>query len=197
MAPLIFDIVEAKRAARERALALRAGCVPRLGAALARHVLADLQIPPGAAVSGFWPVGTEIDIRPLLLALHELAHPVLLPETPKRGNPLIFRLWHPDVTMIAERFGTHRPDGPVGRPEVLFVPLLAFDRAGRRLGYGGGFYDRTLPTLSGARAIGCAYAAQEIDEVPADAFDARLDAVATERGIIPCSDTDAFSRETG
>ena len=186
VAPLLEDIPERKRLARIAAIARRDGCDPALGAALAAHVLADLPLPAGAAISGFWPMGREIDISPLLRALHARGHPILLPETPKRGNPLIFRHWHPGAPMIAERFGTFRPDGPIGLPEVLFVPLLAFDRAGRRLGYGGGFYDRTLPTLPRARAIGCAYAAQEMDEVPADAYDARLDAIATERGVIPC-----------
>ncbi len=179
-----LDLVAEKRALRAAAQLRRAGQNPALGAQLARHVLTTMAPPPGAAVSGFWPMGEEIDIRPLLWALHARGHPILLPETPPRGNPLIFRHWHPGMTLVAERFGTHRPTGPIGRPDWLFIPLLTFDRAGRRLGYGGGFYDRTLPTLPGARAIGCAYAIQEVEEVPADAHDARLDAVATECGII-------------
>ncbi|MDE2333605.1 MAG: 5-formyltetrahydrofolate cyclo-ligase [Rhodospirillales bacterium] len=178
------DLVAAKRRARERALAQRAGQDPALGAALAGHVLRELPPPPGAAVSGFWPMAGEIDIRPLLEALFERGHAVLLPETTKLGNPLIFRHWHPGATMVRERFGTLRPEGGVGVPRVLYVPLLAFDRAGRRLGYGGGYYDRTLATLPGAVAVGCAFAAQELDEVPAGDYDARLAAIATERGII-------------
>ncbi len=126
----------------------------------------------------------EIDIRPLLETLHQRGHSIVLPETKGRGNPLIFRQWHPGAPMIQERFGTMRPDGPVLDPSYLLVPLLAFDRAGRRLGYGGGFYDRTLARLPHARAIGCAFAAQELDEVPVGAYDAPLDAVATEAGVI-------------
>ncbi len=186
VAPPFPDLAEAKRAARAAALARRAGSDPALGAALARHVLADMPPPAGAKVSGFWPMGDEIDIRPLLHALHERGHAVLLPHTPRLGNPLIFRHWHPDIAMIPERFGTFRPDGEIGVPDWLFVPLLAFDRAGRRLGYGGGFYDRTLAGLPGAVAVGCAYAAQEADEVPADGLDMRLDAVATEESVIRC-----------
>jgi 5-formyltetrahydrofolate cyclo-ligase len=149
-------------------------------------VLDAMPPPSGAVVSGFWPMGEEIDIRPLLHALHGRGHMVLLPQTPRLGNPLIFRHWHPGVAMIPERFGTSRPDGEVGVPDWLLVPLLAFDRSGRRLGYGGGFYDRTLAGLPEAVAVGCAYAVQETGEVPADSLDARLDAVATELGVIRC-----------
>ncbi|MBU6498673.1 MAG: 5-formyltetrahydrofolate cyclo-ligase [Rhodospirillales bacterium] len=180
------NIAELKRAARIRALAARAGCDPAWGRQLAANVLAELPPPPGVAVSGFWPLEGEIDIRPLLEALHARGHPVLLPETPPRGHPLIFRRWAPGIAMVRERFGTLRPDGPVGVPHTLFVPLLAFDRSGRRLGYGGGYYDRTLAALPGAYAIGCAFAAQELDAVPAVGYDARLDAIATERGVILC-----------
>lgn len=174
----------AKALAREAALARRAGLNPALGAELARHVLREMPPPPGVAVSGFWPLAGEIDIRPLLEGLFARGHPILLPETPKRGNPLIFRHWHPGAAMIPERFGTLRPAGETGVPRVLYVPLLAFDRQGRRLGYGGGFYDRTLASLPAATAIGCAFAAQELDEVPAGDYDARLAAIATERGLI-------------
>lgn len=184
VAPLDLPIAERKQAARAAAIARREGCDPALGIQLARHLLATIPPPPGATISGFWPMGAEIDIRPLLWALHTRGHPILLPETPKRGNPLIFRAWHPGMTMVPERFGTFRPTGPIATPDLLLVPLLAFDRAGNRLGYGGGFYDRTLATLPHAQTIGIAYAAQELDEVPTTDHDARLDAIATEHGII-------------
>lgn len=137
-------------------------------------------------VSGFWPMPGELDIRPVLHALHARGSRVMLPETPPRGNALIFRRWTPESAMIRERFGTYRPDGEVGTPDVLLVPLLAFDRKGNRLGYGGGYYDRTLAALPGARAIGCAFAALELDEVPVGEYDAPLQAVATELGVIFC-----------
>jgi 5-formyltetrahydrofolate cyclo-ligase len=85
--------------------------------------------------------------------------------------------------MLPERFGTHRPDGEILQPDYLLVPLLAFDRAGHRLGYGGGYYDRTLAGLPAAIAVGCAFAAQELDAVPVAEYDAPLHAVATERGV--------------
>ena len=178
------DLVAAKRAARAAALQARAGADPALGQALAAQVLARLSLPANAVVAGFWPMGAEIDIRPLLTELHARGHVLALPETPPRGQPLRFRRWHPGMAMVAERFGTERPTGEAVQPDILFVPLLAFDRAGRRLGYGGGFYDRTLPGLPQAKAIGCGYACQELDEVPAGAYDARLAAIATEREFI-------------
>ncbi len=179
----LSDIDALKRQARARARIARARCDPAGGAALAAHVLGDLAIPPGATISGFWPMAGEIDLRPLLTALHGRGHAILLPETPPLGQPLMFRHWQPGAAMIGERFGTCRPDGPPGVPDLLFVPLLAFDRSGRRLGYGGGYYDRTLDRLPRAIAIGAAFAAQELDAVPAEAHDVVLHAVATERGI--------------
>ena len=185
---ILTEIDRAKRVAREAAFAARAACDPSWGEALAIHVVSDLPPPPGAIVAGYWPMPGEIDVRPLLTALHARGHTVLLPETPPRGNPLIFRHWSPGAVMLPERFGTLRPTGDVGVPDMLFMPLVAFDRAGRRLGYGGGYYDRTLAELPGALAIGCAFAAQELDVVPEADYDARLDAVVTERGVLRFKD---------
>jgi 5-formyltetrahydrofolate cyclo-ligase len=176
----------AKQAARAEAFARRAGCDPALGTALAEHLLRERPPPAGSVVAGFWPLPDEIDIRPLLIALAERGHSVVLPVTPPRGEPLVFRRWQPGGVLVLGRFGTQHPEGPELRPDFLLVPLVAFDRTGRRLGYGAGYYDRTLTGLPGAPAIGCAFAAQELDEVPAGPDDVRLDAIATERGIIDC-----------
>ncbi len=184
MAAPHISLITAKADARTAAIKLRDGCDPTLGEALAQHVLDGIDIAAGAVVAGFWPMGREINIQPLLAALHARGHKIALPETPPRGQPLIFRHWLPGMAMVAERFGTQRPSGPIIIPDLIFAPLLAFDRAGRRLGYGGGYYDRTLAALPDARAIGCGYACQELDEVPSDAYDARLSAIATEAGII-------------
>jgi 5-formyltetrahydrofolate cyclo-ligase len=159
---------------------------PALGKAVAATVLARMPPPPGAVVAGFWPMGREIDIRPLLHALHERGHAIALPVTPKRGQPLQFRRWAPGDALVRGPMGTSQPAPAAERltPDWLLVPLLAFDRAGRRLGYGGGYYDRTLAALPGATALGVAYACQELDEVPAGEDDARLHAIATEAGLI-------------
>ena len=182
-----MNLDDAKQAMRATALARRAGHDPAAcGEALAAHVLRDCPPPPAAAVSAFWPLGDEIDLRPLMHRLHARGHAVLLPVTPKRGNPLTFRRWRPGDAMETERFGTMRPIGEEMTPDFVLVPLLAFDSAGRRLGYGGGFFDRTLAMLPGRFRLGCAFAAQQVDEVPVGPYDIALDAVATERGILRC-----------
>jgi 5-formyltetrahydrofolate cyclo-ligase len=180
----------AKQAARQAALASRRGLgADPAGEALAGHVLRDCPPPVAAIVSGFWPIGDEIDLRPLLHALHQRGNRVVLPVTPRRGNPLTFREWKPGDVLVPERFGTVRPAGDILVPDMLLIPLLAFDIRGGRLGYGGGFYDRTLATLPNRFRLGCAFAAQQIDAVPCGPYDIRLDAVATENGIIRCEDS--------
>lgn len=169
---------------RAAAMAARSGQDPALGWPLAGNVLAAWRFRPSMVVAGFWPLSGEIDIRPLLLALAGRGHPVALPITPAVGNPLTFARWRPGDPLVRERFGTVRPEGEPLVPDLLLVPLLAFDGQCRRLGYGGGFYDRTLAALPGPTAIGCAFAAQRVDCVAAEAHDMRLDAVATERGLI-------------
>ena len=125
----------------------------------------------------------EIDVRPLLLVLVGRGHAVLLPDTPGRGQPLAFRRWRPGVAMVAGRFGTLRPEGAVAVPDLLLVPLLAFDSQCRRLGYGAGYYDRTIAASPGMQTIGCAFAVQQMEAVPVSAHDVPLDVVATEVGV--------------
>ena len=173
-----------KDAARQAALDRRRAGHPDAGPLLAEHVLDSGRVRPGDVVAGFWPIAGEIDLHPLLQALVARGHDVLLPQTPPRGNPLLFRHWRPGVAMLPERFGTARPDGTLGVPDLLLVPLLAFDADCNRLGYGGGYYDRTIAGLPGIRTLGCAFAVQQVDAVPVLPHDAPLDAVATEQGVI-------------
>ena len=183
-APHSSQLGECKRAMRASALRRRADCDPALGLHLARKLLVAGLIPPGAVVAGFWPLPGEIDIRPLLHALHESGRTVVLPRTPARGQALSFHRWTPGEALLPGPFGTAHPDGPSLAPTVVLAPLLAFDRTGGRLGYGGGYYDRTLAALPGVAAIGCAFAGQEVDRIPAGPHDIRLHAIATERGVI-------------
>jgi len=176
-----------RRVAMERreALALDAG--PLAGEAIAARLLAEVPLPaPGATVSGFWSMGAEIDVRPALHRLHALGYRCGLPVTVKRGQPLLFRAWTPGAPLVSGGFGTSIPpaEAPVVVPDLLIVPLLAFDRLGYRLGYGGGFYDRTLAGLRAAGqplAVGVGFAGQEVDRVPREDFDQRLDWIVTER----------------
>ena len=173
-----------KQQQRAAAIAARAGQGPALGVHLAGRLLASWRFKPGSVIAGFWPLAGEIDIRPLLLALAGRGHPIVLPVTPARGKPLSFQRWRPGDVLVRERFGTVRPTGEPMAPDLLLVPLLAFDGRGRRLGYGGGFYDRTLAGLPGRTAIGCAFAVQRVDCVAADVHDIPLQAVATEHGLM-------------
>ena len=145
---------------------------------------------PGAVVSGFWPFGPEIDVRPILYHLHAAGHPVALPVVIRRGLPLVFRQWRPGLQLISGSFGVPRPGHEQAEltPRILIVPLLAFDREGYRLGYGGGFYDRTLAGLRAkgpVLAIGVGYAAQEVERVPRDDTDERLDWMVTDWEAFP------------
>jgi 5-formyltetrahydrofolate cyclo-ligase len=137
-------------------------------------------------VSGFYPYKSEIDVRPLLGKLAGEGWTTCLPEVIALGEPLRFRRWFPGEPTTPGLWDIPRPldEAPFLEPDILLVPMMAFDRQGFRLGYGGGFYDRTLRELRAQKtiiAIGVAYAAQEVNAVPHDDNDARLDAVMTEK----------------
>jgi len=180
-----------KRSLRRKASERRAELFGRAGdagAALRDLFLEAVTLPEkGAAVSAFWPMGEEIDTRPLLVRLHELGYRCCLPVVAGKGKPLAFRRWTPETRLVPERFGVMvpPPEAPAVVPELLIVPLLAFDRRGWRLGYGAGFYDLTLNMLRrGPRpplAVGVAFAGQEVDSVPHNEYDARVDWIVTER----------------
>jgi 5-formyltetrahydrofolate cyclo-ligase len=182
------ELAAAKRALRQEAGRLRAP--PEAGFALAGHVLEGAAPPPGAIVAGFWPMEHEIDPRPLLLALHGRGHAVVLPITPPRGQALEFRRWWPGQRLVAARFGLSEPppEAQAMTPDMLLVPLVAFDGHGHRLGHGAGYYDRTLAALPSARALGVAVAAQRVAEVPVGPHDVALPAIATEQGIFRARD---------
>ena len=150
----------------------------------AAHLTEYLRPFKGLVLAGYMPMRTEIDPLPAMAA-HQ--GPVGVPVIMAKATPLQFRVWTPDAAMIAGEFGAFIPAlGDWIVPRVLIVPLLAFDARGYRLGYGGGFYDRTLQGLrkrGPVTAVGFAFAAQQVDAVPIDAYDQKLDAVVTERGV--------------
>lgn len=171
--------------ARRRAAALRAG--PDHGARLAVQALDHVPLPRDAVVAGYWPLAEEADPRPLLAALAARGQALALPFIRAPGHPLGFRRWQPGDPLQPGPFGTAEPHRrlPEVVPGVVLVPGLWFDRAGNRLGYGGGYYDRTLAALRRGRrieAVGLAFAAQTGGRLPAEAHDAPVDRVVTERG---------------
>lgn len=187
-----LDLKAEKKRLRQAALEQRAKAAQAAtngGPQLCTHLLAEIDIPAGAVVSAYWPMRDEIDPRPTLEALHDRGHPIGLPAMPAKAQPLEFRAWTPGAALEDGGFGTQVPraSAAVVTPQVLLVPLLAFDRAGYRLGYGGGFYDRTLAGLRAARptaAIGLAYAAQRAEALPREPTDIPLDSIATEQGLV-------------
>ena len=154
-------------------------------AAGARALLDHLYTLRGKPVAGYMPMRTEIDPLPAMVELSRHG-PVAVPVIEGKGLPLKFREWTPDAEMQDGPFGARIPvSGRWMDPEVLIVPLVAFDAAGNRLGYGGGFYDRTLEALRARRstlAVGFAWAAQEAESLPIEPTDQPLDAIITELG---------------
>lgn len=174
-----------KTRARLQAKQRRAKADNALGAIqLLEHVPA--LIFKGAVIGGYWPLSGELDIRPLLQACHAQGHKLALPCTPRKGYPLTFRAWAPSDDLKAGPYGTREPfpEHEEVMPNLILVPLLAFTKHGERLGYGGGFYDRTLAKLKGLQevfACGVAYAAQEAASLPMDAYDQYLDGILTDQ----------------
>jgi 5-formyltetrahydrofolate cyclo-ligase len=180
-----MTLSELKAAARKSAFAVRKEAFAR-GQGQAAAILADFLAPHAARpLAGYMAMRTEID--PLdAMAAH--AGPVGVPVITGAGQPLRFREWGPGCALIEGEFGARIPaEGAWLEPEVLIVPLLAWDRRGYRLGYGGGFYDRTLERLRSRHptlAVGFAFAAQEVPEVPTEPVDQPLDAIITEEGVL-------------
>ena len=186
-----------KKATRAAALALRAAVTDDVAAAFAARLARlgpDMARGHGARfVSAFASIGDEIATHPLMQALHAAGFVVALPVTGKIGTPLVFRRWTPETTMVSGRMSIPEPpaSAEVVEPDVLFVPLAAFDRRGHRIGYGAGFYDRTLAALRATKtitAIGVAYAAQEVLFVQNDDHDEPLDFIVTEKDTIVCAE---------
>jgi 5-formyltetrahydrofolate cyclo-ligase len=186
------EIDAAKASLRRDATERRRAAVrdnPDAGAAVRDNFLGAVEVPAGIPVSAYWPLEEEFDPRPLFTALHRRGHPIGLPVILAKGQPLLFRRWEPATELVPGPFRVMTPP-PTAReivPQLLLVPLLAFDRAGYRLGYGGGFYDRTIAKLRAAGealAVGVTFAALEVPAVPRDDTDQPLDWIVTEREAI-------------
>lgn len=185
-----MTLIQDKRTLRSAMLAWRGGLDEAERRAAADGLLAtwrhEQPVEAPAIVSGFWPIKDELDIRPLLVELINQGCQVVLPVVQGKGQPLVFRAWRPGDALEAGVFNTLQPSArrETLDPQVLIVPLLACDREGWRLGYGGGFYDRTLAGLRARRrvtAIGVGFDAQLVDDVPHGASDERLDWLLTDK----------------
>jgi 5-formyltetrahydrofolate cyclo-ligase len=182
----------AKAALRREAVARR-DVLPAAARQQAAETIAARPFPvavkPGAIVSGFMPLKSEINPLPLMRKLAEAGASLALPAVAGKGKPLVMRAWTFGGPLASGVWGIREPmpDAPAVDPDILLVPLLAFDRQGHRLGYGAGYYDMTLAALRAKKtvvAIGIGYAAQEVEQVPVTPRDERLDLVLTERETI-------------
>jgi 5-formyltetrahydrofolate cyclo-ligase len=160
-------------------------------AQLAAEGLALVQRLRPLIASAYFPLANEPSTLPLLEDLARARVKTALPVTGRLGTPLVFRLWRPGDPTLKGKMAIEEPlpAAPEVAPDLLFVPLAAFDRTGQRIGYGAGFYDRSLAQLRAKKtiyAVGVAYASQEVPEVPHEAHDERLDYVLTENELIDC-----------
>ena len=183
------DALAARKAgARKAAFAARKTAFAAGQGAAAEVLAGVLADHAGQNLAGYMPMRTEIDPLPAMARHAAAGGRVCVPVIPGPAQPLRFREWTPDCALEDGDFGARIPvAGAWLEPAVLIVPLLAFDRRLYRLGYGGGFYDRTLEGLRArgpVTAIGFAFAAQEVAEVPIEATDQPLDLVVTEAGVI-------------
>jgi 5-formyltetrahydrofolate cyclo-ligase len=184
-------VTDAKKEMRAEATARRKSAFEQHGAEASRliaaHGLDFLQIKPETVVSGFAAIRDEINPAPLMTWLNAEGFKLALPVMQGKGLPLLMRSWAPGDAMSPAAWGIAEPldDKPEVEPDVVLVPLLAFDARGYRLGYGGGFYDRTLGRLRRRKpiiAVGLAYDEQKVDVVPVESYDEKLDWVLTPSG---------------
>lgn len=181
-----------KNELRSRALARRDALSVEERADAAKAIAAikqPVELPRGVVVAGYSPINSEFDPFPFMRAFADRGAALALPVIIARDHALIFRAWQPEEGLVRGPFGIFQPssDAPEIDPDIVLVPLAAFDRAGHRIGYGRGYYDRTLQNLRAMKritVIGLAFAVQEIEIVPRLPHDEQLDCVLTERELI-------------
>jgi 5-formyltetrahydrofolate cyclo-ligase len=182
-------VEQAKAELRLRAHASRAAIAHDLrtdaARAVAEHFFAAVPLASTDVVAGYWRIKDEMDCKPILVRLMDQLQPVCLPVVLGDEEPLALRLWEQGAALYEAGFGTLAPSelAPEVEPDVIIMPLLGFDKHGTRLGYGGGYYDRTLARLGRRpRLVGIAFADQEMDLIPREPHDVPLDVIVTERG---------------
>lgn len=184
------QIEQAKASLRAQAHVQRAALSANVRADAAKTVcnlfFDGIRLSYGDVVAAYWRIRDELDCQPILVRLMDSYQPVVLPVVMGAGLPLELRVWEQGASLYEAGFGTLAPAeaAPQAEPDVVLMPLLGFDAKGTRLGYGGGYYDRTLARLrKRPRLVGLAFAAQELKDIPRAEHDMPLDAVITEAGI--------------
>lgn len=151
------------------------------------HFLASMNVPVGAVVAGYWSVRGELDVLPLLRALQRRGHACALPHVAGEGKPLVFRPWDDNAMMRVGKYDIPEPvAGQALKPDIILVPMAVFDKTGHRIGYGAGFYDRTIAALREVKpviAVGIAYDIQRCDVIPAEKTDIRMDMIVTDKDV--------------
>lgn len=181
---------EFRQAAFQRRMALDAAVCAEWSQQMTARFLSEIELPAtGAVISGYIPVNNEIDVLPLMTELVARGYRCAVPHNVEKEQILDFLEWTPETVLYKGLYNIPQPDPAKAKavlPDFLIVPMVAFDSAGSRMGYGSGYFDRTFAHLCKFhkfRAVGVGYEAQKYDSVPVDRYDYRLDAVVTESTV--------------
>jgi 5-formyltetrahydrofolate cyclo-ligase len=184
--PIEMEKVQLRATAHEQRAKLGAEERAEAAKLAAAHLFSDVPISEDAIIACYWPIRDEIDCKPVLVHFMDAFRTVCLPVTLGDAEPLEFRVWEQGAQLYEAGFGSLAPaeGAPVVEPDVIIIPLLGFDKHGTRLGYGRGYYDRTVAVMKKKPVlIGYAFGAQELPEIPRDAHDVPMDYLVTETGV--------------
>lgn len=183
----IADVkAQLRQEAQARRAALSASFRKEAARAAAETFIAAVPVPYDQTISIYWAIRDELDCKPLLTHFMDDGHKVCLPVVMGQDQPLEMRLWAPGEPLVPNGFNTLAPPAGAERvvPDIVVTPLLGFDKDGTRLGYGGGYYDRSLASWpQKPLLVGYAFGVQEFDHLPRDTHDVPLDMVVTENGV--------------
>ena len=181
--------IELRRCALNRRASVFSARETEAAQSLSLQIEALFRAPENIKIAGYWPIGSEIDCRPAMAALHQRGALMCLPIAGQRGDRLVFRTWAPGDSLAQGPFGTFHPAASAAHvePDILLIPLLAFDSHGHRLGYGAGYYDRTLSAMRSTKTIaayGIAFDEQETAVIPTEPTDAILTGLITDKRLL-------------
>ena len=178
-----------RQAAFQKRLRVQTAASKQATQQMVENFLRDVPLKAGAIIGGYWPVNAEINVLPLMVQLQHKGYVCALPQGMKKNTPLVFRSWNEKTPMKANAYNIKEPDpakSALVRPDVVIVPMLAFDPAGNRLGYGMGLYGLTLKQLrekAPVLAVGVAYDLQKIDRVLTESPDCAMDIIVTDKNV--------------